>query len=395
MSGVGAQRLDQHVRASRGQTTLRARLAHDYAKAYGRDARYDCLDGLERWARWRQKLPEHERHVVLRTIRQLADAFERPHKGAKDAHQRYQRIFKLQLGYLKAMGWVESFEPIYEANGEGKGILVRWAPVAQLDRGPAYPRGRERCSEPPRRPPVAPGAGSVGGGEPPGDRSFSGGEVMPPSGRSVPSKPVVDVSDVDLSLLVNGGASARVPADASALPSLTWAEYRRQARLVVRASAWWSFETANGASEGDAARKFSELPWAAEVPITDLARILHRCWLPDVPPLISAKRQAQLEAAARRIDRIEGPGAWIAHACSVLECWAEGELDDWLSEPPRSLGALAIWLRRTANERRFWQLERRHERLRPLAAARQRQAIKRWRPAVRRGDAARWSPGHA
>lgn len=127
------------------------------------------------------------------------------------------------------------------------------------------------------------------------------------------------------------------------------------------------------------------LPELQAVPIEPAARLLHGAFLPGVPPRLSQRRQAQLEAAARRLDHYSGrPGAWIEIAVRVLECWAAGEMAWHLSEPPRSLGALALELRRIANDLRHRAICRRTERLRPVLEARRRAEIKRWRTDVRR-----------
>jgi hypothetical protein len=123
------------------------------------------------------------------------------------------------------------------------------------------------------------------------------------------------------------------------------------------------------------------LPAVRDAPVTAVCRALYREALPGVEPRISAKRQAQLEAAARRLDRYsnaEGgqPGAWIEVACSVIATWAEPASWCWLSDPPRSLGALAVELKREANMRRYGALRRRAERLRPLAAMHERAELK-------------------
>lgn len=122
-----------------------------------------------------------------------------------------------------------------------------------------------------------------------------------------------------------------------------------------------------------------------DAPIEPVARLLFRLALPALPPAITAKRQAQLEAAARRLDHYAGRGEWIRFVCSTLASWQGGEPVGWsrsamwVDGPPRSLGALALELRREANWRRHRVLARRRQRLRPLQAARRRQAIKEWR----------------
>jgi hypothetical protein len=134
MSGRGTHELGAQARTSRGRTPgLRARLAHDYAAAYGRDPRYDCLDWLERFGRWIGSLSVDEHREVLRSVPQFARALGLPYDGTvKGARSRYRDQFVRSLGYLQRMGWVESVEAVYEPNGEGRGILVRLpAGVAQ------------------------------------------------------------------------------------------------------------------------------------------------------------------------------------------------------------------------------------------------------------------------
>jgi hypothetical protein len=125
------------------------------------------------------------------------------------------------------------------------------------------------------------------------------------------------------------------------------------------------------------------LPPVAPESVTVVARALVRIALPGVSPAISQKRRLQLEAAARRIDRLSGPGAWLHYALDVVLGWQDGVPGPFLTEPPRSLGALAVELRREANLRRYGHLRRKRERLRPLAASTERQKVKRWRRDLR------------
>lgn len=123
-----------------------------------------------------------------------------------------------------------------------------------------------------------------------------------------------------------------------------------------------------------------------DAPICAVARELMRLALPEVNLAITAKRQAQLEAAARRLDHYSGRrGAWIEQAAIILNCWHGGEIAGWVTEPPRSLGALAVELRRHANDRRHYALERRAQG--PVrTAARERQITKRWRRKLRAAE---------
>jgi hypothetical protein len=109
---------------------------------------------------------------------------------------------------------------------------------------------------------------------------------------------------------------------------------------------------------------------------------------PLVSPAICAKRRSQLEAAAARIDHYSGRrGAWVEFAAGIVLGWRAGELGPFCSEPPRSLGALAVELRREANTRRYGALTRRRGgRIRVFASAVERQKVKRWRAEVRAAE---------
>lgn len=185
----------------------------------------------------------------------------------------------------------------------------------------------------------------------------------------------------------NGGASAHVVTDASARERFL--AHAAQRELIVKAGAAVSVLIADqGFESGGAA--ISESPAVLAAPVEPTARLLFAAALPEVPPRLSAHRQEQLEAAARRIDHYSAQrGAWIEYACSVLAGWQVGEPSSWVSGPPRSLGALAVELLREANMRRHGALERRRERLRPMTAARQRVEVKRWRAAARQLEAER------
>lgn len=373
MSSMGAHEVETQPRISRGRTAgIRARLAHDFAKAHGRDPITPQLDWLERVARWIGTVPAKEHREIRRTVEQIVIALGLPYDGTvKGARDRYKNPIYRTLESLERMGWLENgHEPLWEPNGEGRCIVVRPAAgVAQSVRQNLYGGG-----VPPRR--RAPGGceGSSGWDPRDGRQPFFSGHLSPPSReRTFPS-----VKEIPSP--ANGGASARVTGDHES-PYERFLVHAAQRRSLVRATGRASLAFAEGGVE----RVGVELPGlAADAPVVPLARELLQLALPDVSPAISAKRAAQLEAAASRIDHYAGrPGAWVEQACVILGCWSDGELAGRLSEPPRSLGALAIELRCLANTWRFYALERKRERLRPLAAARERQKVKRWRIELR------------
>jgi hypothetical protein len=321
------------------------------------------------WARPDPRYPG----AVFRTWRQMCDALGLSHDGTvKGAQTRHRGSLRNTLGYLQEMGWIEAWSAEYEANGEGRGILIRLSPRSSVDNaaggGRRPPRG-PRCA-------IAPGEGP----------HFFSGEVATPSRERPLAVDVVPSSGCSPSAR-NGGASVRVPAEQlEGTPAQRRAVHAAHEQLRVSVAAAASLAWARGIEEGGCAALLAN-PGVISGPPMIVARALFDAALPDVAPRISAKRQAQLEAAAARIDRYSGSGAWVRFAIAVLDGWKSGELGVWLSEPPRSLGALALELRREANVRRHGALRRRRESLRPLAAAEHRQVIKRWRTERRRLDA--------
>ena len=319
---------------------------------------------------------------MVRSVPQLVRALGLPYDGTvKDARQRYRNQLVRTLGYLELMGWVEARETLYEANGEGRGILVRLkAGVAQSVRAGQYGgggrdggrRGAHSGSEGPFR-------GGYGA-----DRFFLAPVVIPLSGEAV------NPSSEEIKSLRNGGASACVTGDLESPYGRFLAHAAERRRTVAATVALGVLMAGQGTQEGGSA--LAELPCAAQAPVTPLARAMFRTALPGVSPAISAQRGEQLEAAARRLDHYSGcPGIWVEVAARVLAGWQDGIPGPFLTDPPRSLGALAIELRRLANTWRYGAQRRRRQRLRPLAASTERQKVKNWRAELR--EAERERPG--
>lgn len=375
MSGVGTHELAAKARTTRGQTPgLRAQIAHDWAAAKGYEIRGDCLDGMEQLWRVVLRLRRKPGGRVDFTYRELVRELGWPTDGTVNGARPYKRIIKLRLGYFQDLRWLEDRHPEWESNGEGRCIVVRLSPRSSVDKAPgSRTRPHTSSQEPSRR-----GAGES-------EPHFFSGEVTPPSRESVVVS-AVDVASKQFSpsRSLNGGASARIPG-----PFVEGARERRsthaaRSRREIRAAIAIGVTVQHWGIERGGSRLAAD-PAVLEAPPTTVARLLFQAALPDVKPLISAERQAQLEAATRRLNHYGygGPGSWISVACRVLAGWQEGELG-WCSEPPRSLGALALELKREANCWRHSALERRSVRLRPLAAARARQAVKHWRAENRR-----------
>lgn len=117
------------------------------------------------------------------------------------------------------------------------------------------------------------------------------------------------------------------------------------------------------------------LPWLAQVPVDIVAREAMRVELLYDRSLADEQRrrgrrklatlalsplwQARLNVAGRQLDRYANFGAGQAGAgAAIVIDLVRGDWQDWLTAPPRSLGAIAVCARRQARQ---W---RRHERSR-------------------------------
>jgi hypothetical protein len=402
MTGLGSHELSAQAPKSRGRTRRPAHGSDPFAVIRARAHTQQQGEACERFLRYVVRCEAVDGERVDRTWRQLAKGLGKPTHGLTDrqCRNRYRGAIRNTIDYLVAWGLLEGREALYEPalrpeapHGEGRCIvIVLKAGVAQSVRA-----AQSGISPPRRRPPVAcqspPGGDSAGS-----PQHFFSGDVCTPSREG-------DV-DVDVAVKqrysqasVNDGASARVgpcksPAHERFL--LHAASRRSLIHATARASLWFV--------DGGLERVGSDLaddPQAQVAPVVPLARILTRFALPSVSPAISPKRRAQLEAAAARLDHYSGagPGEWIRVATLILDGWAHGGCPGFCTEPPRSLGALALELRREANMRRHFILRygRPGGRLRIFEGAIARQDIKRrrmkrrYRPGV--DQRAGWRPG--
>jgi len=323
---------------------------------------------------------------VDRTWKQLAAGLGYDVSGMnqRQARVRYRSRIERTIGYLTAWGLLDGRTTLWEGeagHSEGRCIVVSVpAGVAQsVEASPPRRMAHTAPGGPPRRPHATSLAPSS---DPDPSKNFCPRNVgTPPRERRTATNVRRNLVVSPIQQRGNGGASARVPGDAREAAGAHAARRRR----LVKASAAASLVSAPGIEREGLGAALASLPALVELETEPAARLLHRLILPEVPPRLSAKRQAQLEAAARRIDHYSSRrGAWIVHAVMILQTWRAGEMCWHVSEPPRSLGALAVELRRLANDIRHNAIASRSERIRPLAAARRRQSIKRWRTDVRR-----------
>src|SRR6185437_3179477 len=169
-----------------------------------------------------------------------------------------------------------------------------------------------------------------------------------------------------------GGARAARTAEASTRD-------RARRSMEVRA-ALARRRAAHGDEEGRAV--VDALPWLAAVPADIVAREAMRLELSVDPSLhdegrhrrlasqrrlatlaLSPLWQHRLAVAGRQLDRYANMGAGQAGAgAAIVIDLVRGDWQDWLTTPPRSLGAIAVCARRQARE---W---RRHDRARRARA---------------------------
>jgi hypothetical protein len=104
---------------------LRAKIAAAYDLTYGRTARFDTLNALvviQRWLdeRWTEDIE------LRTTVPEAARAIGWPVIGVghRDG-RRFRNSLTRRLDMLLEMGWIDSWEPVYDERGSGEGILVR------------------------------------------------------------------------------------------------------------------------------------------------------------------------------------------------------------------------------------------------------------------------------
>jgi hypothetical protein len=248
------------TRGDRSHDRLRRDLERDFQAAFKRNPHRKQLDYIERCAEWILRARAHERSdQFLRSVPQIVTGWglERTGRGVYADRRRYRAQFQLTFGYLQEMGWITSWEAVYEPNGEGRGILLTVGSKAHRapqsarrssSAGQARPRG-DSCP-PPRKPPDH--RGNPGPTEPGDDRAQFGGNATPPlrenalRGRSRPAVAVAYSSKNTTGVgarCSEGAAPARQRTRASDLGGLergaALIALRTAARRAAPQSGWW------------------------------------------------------------------------------------------------------------------------------------------------------------
>lgn len=104
---------------------LRGQLMADYELTYGRTIRGDTLEALVVIQRWLDRCWQRE-HELLTTVPTAAHEIGWPVTGSgRRDGIRFRNSLTRRLDMLLEMGWIDSWEPIYDERGSGEGILVR------------------------------------------------------------------------------------------------------------------------------------------------------------------------------------------------------------------------------------------------------------------------------
>jgi hypothetical protein len=314
---------------------VRTQTQRDFEATYGRRAITPQLDGITAVRRWLhgaiavEKANGQTGRTIHRSWAQMFLGVARDldwhlHGPRRQIHARYCNQVKRRLDHLVDIGDLEAWEPVYNANQESTGILLRVpAGVAQSVRPARIPRRFRRPGQ------VAQSARQLarrGLAERP--RARRSAELSSPfgttsrSGSSVLSSP--PAGDERAAALVREAAAACPPRLRGQLRRLTTAlvGWPRRPRGVLAAAA------GHGASPVVVALAAWELA-------TD-----------GRPPQLSAAWRTQLERSAQQFDRLHGPGRaalWLAQRIDGLG-------DDELIEERsvRSLAYYAHQLKQTA-----------------------------------------------
>lgn len=349
------------------------RLASDYMRGAKVSRRPTCVQLPRMWDAWaflsRKAVadpgllhhPEAERlargHVaddgftgtfVHTTWPQLAEGVGFPviGMGAKRIADRYESRLKCTVRYLMAAGRVAGWDVIYEGR-EPIGILVRVSRRSSSvgsSSSIVRPRTRPRGDCP--APISGASRGRVGGrGAPAPDRFSFGPKVGGPGGNLKEGGDSSLSCSLDLSSVTAVGVRER----ALSVAQRAHLAHRVWVALEIQRSLFGDREAADGALE--------RLPWLAGVPVDIVAREAARVFMPGLDLRLSRLWQERLEVAAGQIARHgwlgeTGPGAAVQ---MVLWIVAGGDWTDLLrngeqARPPRprSLGAVAVCLRRAA-----------------------------------------------
>ncbi len=133
-----ATRTNLAQRPDRSHGRLRADLERDYEATFSRPVR-NYLQGelLETAAQWLLRAQAHDGSEIERSTPQIARAWGYAAAGltVNQIKDRSTSQIKRTLGYLREMGWIESWEPIRGPRGDYVGIKLR-AGAKALSRRP-------------------------------------------------------------------------------------------------------------------------------------------------------------------------------------------------------------------------------------------------------------------
>jgi hypothetical protein len=331
---------------------LESRIEAAYMDAAGVQRRPTCVQ-RERMTDLAKILARHDPmdgSPVHWTLPQLARALGFPVMGMsiREINDRYANRVKRTLRYLMTAGYVTGWEVAMNGR-EPVGILVSLpAGVAQSVRATRI-RARGDHSSPHTS------VRKRGRGEP----FFSGQSVQ----SSLPPDPL-KASPLSEDVERGGAREARTAAS----------ETRARARRSTKVRAALAKRRAiHGDEDGRAV--VDALPWLAAVPVDIVAReamrieLLYDRSLADeqlrrgrrklATLALSPLWQARLTVAGRQLDRYANFGAGQAGAgAAIVIDLVRGDWQEWMTAPPRSLGAIAVCARRQARQ---W---RRHDRSR-------------------------------
>jgi hypothetical protein len=284
------------VRKREDERTFRALAADDFSRVKGHapwPSQIDRLEAMGRHLRW---LLDHEGDAVIRSFPQIFRALGLPVTGnVKRDRARHRSTTARRLDDMVEMGWLDGWQPVLKANGEGRGILLRVRRDSSV--GGAHPSSFRRPPRPPRRPgPPSPPVS----GEGPRRRPSSCRELVPPLREKSPR------SGYKLCLVVEEQQSR----DARA---------RRLLRGHAQITGYVARHLA-GVTEETGSAVLERSPWLADVPVSVLLRAATKAfaskpgsgWAKHWSSRLSASSQRQAEHAVELLDRYDGRGAGAA-----------------------------------------------------------------------------------
>jgi hypothetical protein len=272
---------------------LRVEIAHAYEAAYGQTCRVDTLDALESIVAWLRRCEHQDGRTFLRSVPQAARGIGWPSAGgAKSDHNRHRNSLVRRLEMLREMGIVESYEPLWKANREGRGILValrRDSSVGRASLSRAARSRRRDCSSP---------------------------TVSPPLREKSPCTTSRD-----------RGSWKNRQARVARARGAGLAGHRATARAI---------EALSAAGEGSGAELIDRLPWLCSLAPAVLLRAAtyvfaprpESGWAKHWTPRLSERSRLRAERAVAELDRLDGRGAGAA---AILELAKGG----WRLHTPR------------------------------------------------------------